>query len=402
MDPLLADLARAPAAAPALADATGKWTYGELRDAVASVRIVGPIVTVAAHPTREAVAALLAGRAAGALVVPYDPRDPAPVVTPVRDAAWAVATGGTTGRRRWVALAARGVEAVADAVQQVAPYLPADRVLSTLPLWHTYGLSQLWLCLRAGAALRLLPRPLLAGDLARHAAGASVLPAIPGTVRALLSTGSRPPLRLVTLAGQDTALADRLDFAASLPGTDFVQYYGLTEATTRVLWLDPRRFCEDETGSPIPGVEATLADDGELVVRGPNLALGYLDDDEATRRRFAGGRLRTGDLFRPTAAGFRFLGRRDGSFKRFGELVVPEQVEAALARHPQVAEARISCDQGEEPGVFAELVARGRPVPIDELRRHARAHLPPAMVPTRVAWLPALPHTGAGKLRRAS
>lgn len=402
MDPLLDDLARAPAEALAVTDATGAWTYRELRDAVAAIRKPGPVLHLAAHPRRETVAMLLAGRAHGAMVVPRDPRRAEPVLAPEPAAAWAVATGGTTGAGRWVALSAGGVAAVTDGVQAVAPYVATDRVLSTLPLWHTYGLSQLWLCLRAGAALHLLPSPLLPGELALQAPSATVLPAVPGTFRALLSTGARPALRLVTLAGQDTPLADRSAFSAALSGTDFVHFYGLTEATTRVLWLDPRRFCEDETGAPIPGVDALLAEDGELVVRGPNVALGYLGNPLATRARFGAGDLRTGDLFRRTAAGFRFLGRRDGSFKRFGELVVPEQVEAALASHPEVAEARVSRDPGVEPGVFAELVARGRPLALDELRRYARAHLPPAMVPTRVHWLPALPRTHAGKLRRSA
>src|SRR5262249_2696180 len=151
------------------------------------------------------------------------------------------------------------------------------------------------------------------GELMRWAERATVLAGVPRTCRMLTQgtdVSSLGRLRLVTLAGQATNPADRRAFSRALPKTEFVHFYGLTEATTRVLWLPAEEFLSniESTGRAIPGVHAWTDADGELWVEGPNVAEGYLDDPEATRARFPAGRLRTGDLFESTAGLFRYLG----------------------------------------------------------------------------------------------
>ncbi|MFZ5477629.1 MAG: AMP-binding enzyme, partial [Myxococcota bacterium] len=203
-------------------------------------------------------------------------------------------------------------------------------------------------------------------------------------------------LRLVTLAGQETLPGDRARFAAALPDTAFVVFYGQTEATTRILWLPPEDFLRhaDAAGRPIPGVEARLEDD-ELVVTGPNVAAGWLDGP-----RFDGV-LRTGDLFAPHPAGYRFLGRRDGVFKRAGEKVVPERIEAALRAHPAVESCLVSPERGARGDLepVARVVTR-QTVDAAALLRFCRATLPPAMVPARILLVPALAATLSGKVSR--
>ncbi|MFZ5478932.1 MAG: AMP-binding protein, partial [Myxococcota bacterium] len=99
--------------------------------------------------------------------------DPGPPV------GWGIGTSGSTGRSRFVALTEASVAFVTGTMQALVPYRAGERVLCALPLHHTYGLSQLWLSLRAGATLVLAPTPALPGDLARLAAHADVLPAVP-------------------------------------------------------------------------------------------------------------------------------------------------------------------------------------------------------------------------------
>lgn len=446
MDPTLLDLWDGAPGAPAVEDAEGEWSRGELAAAaggvaralrVAGVR-PGERVAVVSAGGRPLIAGLLGARAAGALACPVSPReatllprldaravlvdgvlpgghpravdllaalaDPAPLeVDGGPEEAWGIATSGTTGPPRVVLIGEDGVAFVTDAVDRLAGYQPGERVLCPLPLHHTYGLSQLWLCLRAGAILRLPRAPVLPGDLAREAEHADVLATVSTTARQLLSTGARPRLRLVTLAGQETLPEDRARFAQALPETAFVVYYGQTEATTRVLWLPPEDFTRhpDAAGVPLPGVDATLVD-GELVVRGPNVALGYLDDPVATEERFRGGALHTGDLFEACPGGLRFLGRRDGTFKRAGEKVVPERVEAALRAHPGVAAALVLPERGDDGDLVpvAWIVGTDTPVSERDLVLHLRRLLPSAMVPVRHRFVPSLPMTPSGKLAR--
>ncbi len=447
MDATLRDLLDGATGAPALEDDTGAWSRGELAAAAGGVAHAlrragvrpGDRVAIRAGNGRPLVAGLLGARAAGALAVPVDPRWPAGVleglaaaavvidpgappwnpppgscvvrigalapleITPGPEAALGVATSGSTGAQRVVVLAEAGVAFVTDVLDRICGYRPGDRVLCPLPLHHTYGLSQLWLSLRAGAVLVLPQGPVLAGDLARHAETATVLPAVSTLVRSLLATGARPRLRLVTLAGQATSPADRARFAAALPDTAFVVYYGQTEATTRILWLPPEEFLlrAESAGRPIPGIVVELAEDGELVTQGPHIALGYLDDPAATARRFSCGWLRTGDLFAPVAGGFRFLGRADGVFKRAGEKVAPELIEAAALAHPAVA----ACLVTAEPGPDGELAPVAWVVPLGEpgegeILRFLRRRLPGAMVPVAVRYVASLPTNSAGKLVR--
>jgi acyl-CoA synthetase (AMP-forming)/AMP-acid ligase II len=446
MDPIVEALVSGPPSASAIRDSKRLWTRGELVDAVGRVSAglrragVGPScrVEVVAHSSVPIVAALLGARSLGAIVCPIDPRVAttekafAGVTATVADraipnretidvramlaeegrlepessgfVAWGVRTSGTSGKVKTVLLTEAGVAHVSDAIQQVVPYRPEDRVLCCLPMHHTYGLSQLWLALRAGSTL-FMPTtgPLLPADVAVWAKEASILPTIAPTLRSILRLGESPRVRLVTLAGQATLPDDRRSFVCAMPDTEFVNFYGLTEATTRVLWLPHDDFLAypDATGRPIPGVRGTLDEDGELWVDGPNVAAGYLDDAEATAVRFPGGRLRTGDLFAESQGLFSYIGRRDGVFKSFGEKVVPELVERAIQDHPNVVSCLVTPDVGEdgETRPIAFVVVREN-VSSAELLRFVRSKLSSVALPARVVFTDALPATASGKVLR--
>lgn len=314
-----------------------------------------------------------------------------PALEPPPEAAWAVATSGSTGAPKTALLNAAGVDFVASTVCRLLGLGPEDHILSPLPLEHSYGLSQLWLAAHAGCCL-VRPASAFPGDLAAVARAGEVFAAVPATLRARLRAAPDRPPRLVTLAGQDLPLAERRAFAAAWPQTRFVLFYGLTEATSRVSWLPPERFTEDLTGLPLPGVDLRLVD-GELQVRGPNVFWGYLG------RPFTEAWLPTGDLFEARDGAYRFLGRRDGVFKRFGEKVVPEQVEAAMLGHPSVRAALVLPEPGPD-GELAPVAWVEGEVATGEILRYLRARLPSAAVPARVERVAELPRGPSGKLLR--
>jgi acyl-CoA synthetase (AMP-forming)/AMP-acid ligase II len=451
MDPLIRHLLAAPARGFAVEDSEGRWTAVELIDAVRSIARAlralgaeaGDRIGVIARMSKQVAASLLATRAIGALTCPVDHRDAArplgrirpkfviapddrvaidkSIVLPLetllarRDGdlpgasspsghAWAVSTSGSGGVARAVVLTEQSVDHVTESVHSILGYQATERVLCPLPLHHTYGLSQLWLTLRSGATLVLPRSPLLPADLARWAMGVTVLPTIAPSLRALLSVAAPSQIRLLTLAGQNTDPPDRELFSRKLPNTRFVNFYGLTEASTRVLWLAGEEFLTRPraTGRPIPGVRAWVEPDGELWVDGPNVAAGYLDDPEASAQRFPGGLLRTGDLFAQEGDLLCYQGRADGTFKRFGEKVVPELVEQELRTHPSVEHCLVVAEAGsaDDLDCVAWVVRRSGNLTEAGLIRYMRGRLAPAMVPTRIRFVSSLPRTASGKLKR--
>jgi hypothetical protein len=149
---------------------------------------------------------------------------------------------------------------------------------------------------------------------------------------------------------------------------------------------------------------------GELFVGGDGLARGYHRRPELTAQRFIphplrtdpGARLyRTGDLVRYLADGtLEFLGRVDQQVKLRGFRIEPGEVEAALARHPDVAVVMREESSGDKR-LVAYFVPRWEPAPsTGELRGSLRASLPEYMVPSAFVPLEALPLTPSGKLDR--
>jgi acyl carrier protein len=185
----------------------------------------------------------------------------------------------------------------------------------------------------------------------------------------------------------------------------------------------PRRpgLLRPALGRPLAGAEAYVLDralrlappgvPGELFLGGEGVARGYLGQPDRTAERFVphpfasrpGARLyRTGDLARRLPDGtLEFLGRADAQVKIRGFRVEPGEVEAALARHPEVRDCAVVVRQTPGgPALAASVVLRDEPLEIDALRGWLAERLPPALVPAGWAVLEALPLTANGKVDR--
>jgi long-chain acyl-CoA synthetase len=159
--------------------------------------------------------------------------------------------------------------------------------------------------------------------------------------------------------------------------------YGLTEAAPTVSMNSPGHTRPGSVGRPLPGTDVRIAADGEILVHGPGVMLGYWDDDEATREAVdADGWLHTGDLGRLDDDGYLFVTGRSKSLIVLdsGKKVQPEEVETALARGELFAEVCVLGWRG--PGghagrtgeqVCAVVVPAAPPMSeeaaIDEVRR---------------------------------
>ena len=352
------------------------------------------------------------------------PPYPEPAGRRPEDPAAILYTSGSTGRPRGVVQTSANIDANTRSIVEYLALGPDDRMMSILPLYYCYGRSLLQTHLFVGGSIFLddrfmYPRVVMEAMGTEGCTGFAGVPMTYEILRRQVDVRaiSMPRLRYLMQAGGPMA-PDTIRWVreAFRPARLFVMY-GQTEATARLSYLPPERG-EDKHGSigvAIPGVELRVVDDagrelpsgetGHLVARGGNVTLGYLDEPEETAAILRDGWLWTGDLAWRDADGFFFhAGRAKEILKIAGHRVSPVEIEQAIARHPDVVEVAVVGVRAELLGdaVVAFVVRRGGSA-LDEaaVRRFCREQLPPFKVPSRVAFVEALPRNESGKLLRA-
>ena len=273
---------------------------------------------------------------------------------------------------------------------------PDDRWLCCLPLNHVGGLTILLRSALYGTAAEIHP----GFDADRVAAAfadgrISVASLVPTQLVRLLDAGAAVDEPRLLLVGGGPLPLDVLE-EAEARGATVVQTYGLTEACSQVCTLAPSEAREHpgSAGRPLLGIEVRV-EEGEILVRGPNVAPGAKETD---------GWLHTGDLGRIDEGGYLFLeGRRIDLIVTGGENVRPERVEDALRTHPAVSDAGVIGADDREWGqrVEAHVVAATGEVTEEELLDHARGLLARHELPKRIHLRREdLPRTTSGKLQR--
>jgi acyl-CoA ligase (AMP-forming) (exosortase A-associated) len=357
------------------------------------------------------------------------------------DLATILYTSGSTGMPKGVATSQRNVVVGAQIVSTYLENTPEDRILSALPLNFDAGMSQFTTAQRAGATLYLL-RSRLPGDLLkalrRHEiTGVTGVPPLWALlIRGAKSLRENPLTHLRYLANTGgripQANLDELRALLEPAGTRIFLMYGLTEAF-RSTYLAPEEIWRSSPeqgnciGKAIPntdimvvtkeGKEAAPGEPGELVHRGPTVALGYWGNEEATRKAYRPNPLAppelldvervvySGDTVERDEEGYLyFLGREDAMIKNQGYRLSPEEVENLLLGSGLVHEA---CAFGvENPAVGQDVIAvislrkGGEEGTLDRVREYVIENGPPYMVPREILVRDELPKTGSGKIDR--
>jgi acyl-CoA ligase (AMP-forming) (exosortase A-associated) len=357
------------------------------------------------------------------------------------DLATILYTSGSTGMPKGVATSQRNVVVGAQIVSTYLENTPEDRILSALPLNFDAGMSQFTTALRAGATLYLL-RSRLPGDLLkalrRHEiTGVTGVPPLWALlIRGAKSLRENPLTHLRYLANTGgripQANLDELRALLEPAGTRIFLMYGLTEAF-RSTYLAPEEIWRSSPeqgnciGKAIPntdimvitkgGKEAAPGEPGELVHRGPTVALGYWGNEEATQKAYRPNPLAppelldvervvySGDTVKRDEEGYLyFLGREDAMIKNQGYRLSPEEVENLLLGSGLVHEA---CAFGvENPAVGQDVIAvislrkGGEDGTVDRVREYVIENGPPYMVPKEILVRDELPKTGSGKIDR--
>jgi|AGTN01.1.fsa_nt_gi Acyl-CoA synthetases (AMP-forming)/AMP-acid ligases II len=329
-------------------------------------------------------------------------------------------TSGTTGKPKGVRLHHGGQGWATRALVAHRRLRADDRILISAPFYHKNALVALKTALFPGATILILPRFDAAATIAAIADhGCTMVTGVPTMMSLLLrdpalAAADRTRVRVVSMGSSPASDQLLADLGQAFPNAEIHLNYGSTEGGPIMFgWYHPegKPRPPHSIGYPIPGCEYRLEggpdpDQGELWVRNPGIAHGYLNLPEATARRFQDGWYRTSDILRRDADGwFHFLGRVDDMFVCGGENVYPQEVEGLLERHPDVRQAAVLSvphpTKGAVPVAFV-VPQSGRGVDEAALKAFALANGPAYAHPRRIHFVDGIPLTGTNKIDRAA
>jgi len=340
-------------------------------------------------------------------------------------------TSGTTGFPKGAMLTHLNLSTNAAQARAWVPAVPRGTavVYAVLPMFHAYGLTLcLTFAMSMGARLVLFPKfdpELVLAVIKKRPA--TFLPAVPPIYERLTAAADAAG---VSLKGIEIAISGAMPLSASVvepwearTGGTLVEGYGLSE-TSPVLMANPvgptRRA--GTVGLPLPNteirvvdpenptVDRALGEQGELIVRGPQVFSGYWGKPDETAEVFVPAAddgaqwYRTGDIVTVDSDGFvTIVDRIKELIITAGFNVAPSEVEEVLRRHASIVDAAVvglpAAHSGEEV-VAAVVLAPGESLDEDEVRESLRAHLAAYKVPKRVVSVDELPKSLIGKVLR--
>jgi len=338
------------------------------------------------------------------------------------DVALVLHTSGTTSRPKKVPLTHHNLCASAMAVRQTLALTPSDACLNVMPLFHIHGLVGVLLSsLAAGASVICTPG--FNGDqfpewmTNKRPTWYSAVPTIHQSVLEVVR--NRPihkdhNLRFIRSSSSalPPVVMTKLEEVFGVP---VIESYGMTEASHQMA-SNPLPPGERKPGSAgkaagpevaimsEAGVILEVGETGEIVICGPGVTAGYLNNPQADESAFTNGWFRTGDQGYLDADSYLYItGRLKEIINRAGEKVSPREIDESLLEHVAVGQAVTfampHATLGED--VVAAVVLRdGFTASEEDLRAFLFARLVPVKVPTRIIVVTAIPKGPTGKIQR--
>jgi amino acid adenylation domain-containing protein len=340
---------------------------------------------------------------------------------PVRpdDLAYILYTSGSTGAPKGVCISHRNARAFVDwAVAELSPG-PRDRFANHAPFTFDLSVLDLYAAFSAGASVHLIAPELAYAPVQLtsflHEASITIWYSVPSALTLMMRDGglldrpAPPGLRAVLFAGEPFPIT-WVRQLAEWTTARLLNLYGPTETNVCTYHeVGPADLALDR---PVPIGSACSGDtvwarrpdgsacgpgeQGELIVTGPTVMLGYWGKDRQPAQ------YPTGDVVTVRAdGGFDFVGRRDHQVKVRGHRVELGEVEAALQTHPDVAEvAAVVVGAGADSRLAACVATTERRPGVLELRRHCAERLPRYLIPDELVLVSELPRTANGKTDR--
>jgi long-chain acyl-CoA synthetase len=326
-------------------------------------------------------------------------------------------TSGTTGQPKFVT----HTQATLTAIIESARHLGLDGAQTAaiaLPLAHGFGLFLFLACLRFGAPVVLLERfdpDAVLDAIERHRC--TWLPAVPAMFAALLERqqahGRNVHSLRICLSSGDVCPPRLQERFAALFGTRLRSFWGATEAAGSLTYglesgpvsrvvKGAEVLLIDASGAPVPRGEI-----GELVLRGPNVTIGYWAGPGAIEDAPKDGWFRTGDLMRQgDNDDLWFVSRKKDVIIRGGLNISPVEIERVLTAHPAVRDAAVvgvpDGALGQRVAGFVQMERGTRGIILKEILAGVTALLADYKVPESLEMVDAIPRNSLGKIDRRS
>ncbi len=349
---------------------------------------------------------------------------PPPVDIGIDDVAMLQYTGGTTGLSKGAMLTHRNIMSNAQQLLAWTNAGDGEEVwMACLPFFHIYGLTvALIVGVHRGAQLILIPNPRDTASIVKSVVKhrVTMLPAVPAMYNAI---NEYPGVERVDLSsvricnsGSAPLPVEVLKRFEELTGARITEGFGLTE-TSPVTHSNPLLHRKvGSIGVPLPDTDAKVVDmetgltemphgeEGELILRGPQIMKGYLDRPEDTAQMIRDGWLYSGDLAVMDTDGYFFIvGRKKDMILCSGYNVYPDEIDRVLMGHPGVSEAATigvpDAKRGETVKSFV-VRADGHSVTSDELIAYCQQELAAYKVPRLIEFRDSLPKSTVLKILR--
>ena len=356
-----------------------------------------------------------------------DAAPPALRIDPATHVAVLPYSSGTTAAPKGVMLSHRNLVANVQQARDLIGVVPEDKVLALLPFYHIYGMTVLLnLAFKQRAALVTMAKFDFAEFLRmiqdHRCSYVFIAPPI------AVAVAKHPLVESYDLSSVHTMLSGAAPLDGNLAAAvatrldcRILQGYGMTEVSpvSHLIPIDaphlsrasvgvtvPNMDCKlvsTETGAEIEVPESGVSEPGELLVRGPNVMLGYLNNEKATRETIdADGFLHTGDIATVSALGeVTIVDRSKELIKYKGYQIAPAELEALLLTHPQITDAAVigvaDADGQEIPKAF---VVASSDVTAEEVMAYVTERVAPHKKVRAVEFIEAIPKSASGKILR--
>jgi acyl-CoA synthetase (AMP-forming)/AMP-acid ligase II len=327
-------------------------------------------------------------------------------------------TSGSTGKPKGVLVNYLQLEAPPKAMTFFVDFKDKDILLCALPFSHIGGLIYLQNNITYGLTVVLMER-FLPLEFLKNIQNYKVTCCwmVPSMYYALLQlkefeSYDLSSIRWIDIFGAPSSPDALRRFYQFCPKAHVLNGWGLTETNAPTCVIPIGSTKVESVGRPPPWIEVEIFDEddkevpqgqiGEIVVRGWVVTDGYYKDPEATAHAMRNGWFHTGDLGRFDEEDYLYIvGRKKEMIKVSGEIVFEPEVEAAIHKHPDVAEVAVigvsDKLRGEVPKAFVVLKEEHQ-VSEDDLRYFCRQHLAHFKIPHHFEFMASLPKNRAGKI----
>lgn len=327
-------------------------------------------------------------------------------------------TSGTTGKPKGAQITNANVIANLDMFESIIPAQPDDKWLCVLPLFHVFALNGILnSAVRHRTAVVLHPKFDLEPAIASLCEdGITSFAGVPTMYFYLLKHPKIAELKFPKLryciSGGAAMPVEVLTQFEKLTGVPIYEGFGLTETTVSVCINRPESRKIGSIGLPFKGVQMKIFDDndqelpdgevGEVVIKAPNVMLGYLNKAEETAEALRGGWFHTGDLGYRDDEGFYYIvDRKKDMIIKGGFNIYPREIEEVLFALPQVAEAAVigAFDEAKGEHIVAVIAFKpGQQLSQAQIMAHLEENLAKYKLPQEIVFRSELPKGPTGKI----